>query len=115
MSAHVNGAHEREVKRMILEEAPGMLVSISSEVNPQIREYERTSTTAIDACVKPLADQYFSRLEKALADAGFRATLLIMKSSGAHRDYGVMITGSGAGHRVDVAAMRALRASLRSR
>ena len=82
VSAHMNGHHEKQIERIIHDEAPGMLVSLSSEVNPQIREYERTSTTAIDASVKPLADQYFTRLAKVLAKAGFMSTLLIMKSSG---------------------------------
>ncbi|MDA4136584.1 MAG: hydantoinase/oxoprolinase family protein [Thaumarchaeota archaeon] len=82
MSSYMNGEHEKQLEKIIHKEAPGVLVSLSSEVNPQIREYERTSTTAIDASVKPLAAQYFNRLEKVLTEAGFKATLLIMKSSG---------------------------------
>jgi N-methylhydantoinase A len=83
--SHVNPNHEQRMKTIIEHEYPGCHISISSEVNPQVREYERTSTAVIDACVKPLADRYFKRLEAGLVRAGFksgRANLMIMRSSG---------------------------------
>jgi N-methylhydantoinase A len=59
-----------------------MSVSISSEVLPQIREYERTSTTATNAYVKPLTNRYLNRLSSRLHSLGSRGKLFIMLSSG---------------------------------
>ncbi|MDA4113778.1 MAG: hydantoinase/oxoprolinase family protein [Thaumarchaeota archaeon] len=80
--AYMNPAHEREVRRIIGQECPGVYVSLSSEVNPEIREYERTSTVAIDAAVKPVMDLYIGSLERGLKQAGFASRLMIMKASG---------------------------------
>lgn len=77
-----NPVHERLIKRIIEEEAPGVSVSISYEVLPQIREYERTSTTVTNAYVKPLTGRYLSGLAGRLESMGVRARLFIMLSSG---------------------------------
>ncbi len=82
LNSFENPAHEQAVKRMLAEELPQASVSISYEVLPQIREYERTSTTVANAYVKPLTGKYLRRLEARLADAGFRGRLFIMLSSG---------------------------------
>jgi len=74
--------HELMIKRLIIEEAPGISESISYEVLPQIREYERTSTTATNAYVKPLTGRYLSKLSGRLRTLGFRGRLFIMLSSG---------------------------------
>ncbi|MGA2665539.1 MAG: hydantoinase/oxoprolinase family protein [Nitrososphaerales archaeon] len=78
----MNPSHERAVRRIFGEEAPDVYISISSEVNPEIREYERASTVAIDAAVKPVMDLYIGSLERGLRDAGFSSRLMIMKASG---------------------------------
>jgi len=77
-----NPAHELMIKDIIQKEAPGMSVSISYEVLPQIREYERTSTTATNAYVKPLTGRYLSRLSTRLESIGFTGRLFIMLASG---------------------------------
>ena len=77
-----NPAHELMIKEIIQEEAPGISVSISYEVLPQIREYERTSTTATNAYVKPLTGRYLERLSRRLRSIGFQGRLFIMLSSG---------------------------------
>ena len=77
-----NPTHELIIKDIILGEAPGMSVSISCEVLPQIREYERTSTTVTNAYVKPLTGRYLSRLSTRLESIGFRGRLFIMLASG---------------------------------
>lgn len=77
-----NPAHELALKRLLAEEFPDASVSVSCEVLPQIREYERTSTTVANAYVKPLTGSYLARLEERLAEAGFRGRLFIMLSSG---------------------------------
>ena len=77
-----NPEHERMLKQIIREEAPDISVSISYEVLPQIREYERTSTTVTNAYVKPLTGRYLSKLSGRLASMGFGGRLYIMLSSG---------------------------------
>ena len=78
----VNPAHERRVRELIEEEYPGVRVSLSHEVMPTAPEFERTSTTLVDAYVGPRLEGYLRRLEGALREAGYGADLLIMQSNG---------------------------------
>jgi N-methylhydantoinase A len=78
----MNPSHERRVREIFAEECPDVYISVSSDVNPEIREYERASTVAIDAAVKPVMDLYIGSLERGLRDAGFPSRLMIMKASG---------------------------------
>ena len=82
LNSFENPEHEYRIKALIQEEAPEIFVSISYEVLPQIREYERTSTTATNAYVKPLTGRYLAGLEASLNSIGFRGNLFIMLSSG---------------------------------
>ncbi|HMB30810.1 MAG TPA: hydantoinase/oxoprolinase family protein, partial [Desulfohalobiaceae bacterium] len=77
-----NPVHEFMIKDLIEQEAPHISYSISYEVLPQIREYERTSTTVTNAYVKPLTERYLSRLSNKLDQIGCRGKLFIMLSSG---------------------------------
>jgi N-methylhydantoinase A len=77
-----NPAHEFMIRDIIEEEAPHISVSISFHVLPQIREYERTSTTVTNAYVKPLTGKYLSRLSGRLESIGSKGKLFIMLSSG---------------------------------
>lgn len=82
LNSFENPSHELTIKDIILEEAPDISVSISYEVLPQIKEYERTSTTVTNAYVKPLTGNYLSKLSKKLEDIGSKGKLFIMLSSG---------------------------------
>ena len=82
LNSFENPVHELALKRLIGEELPGASVSISYEVLPQIREYERTSTTVTNAYVKPLTGRYLLKLRERLASIGFNGRLFIMLSSG---------------------------------
>ena len=82
MHSYRNGAHERRVREILNEEAPGLFVSLSHEVCPEIREYERTSTTVANAYVQPLMATYLGKLDKCLRDLGARSPLLMIMSSG---------------------------------
>ena len=62
--------------------SPALAVSLSSEVVPELREYERTATTAANAYVQPLMDRYLAKLEAALAERGFAGRFYLMQSSG---------------------------------
>lgn len=78
----VNPEHELIVSKIISNELPGIPFSISSEVNPVIREYERTSTTAIDAALKPQFSKYVLDLEKRLGELGYHNDFLMINSNG---------------------------------
>lgn len=82
LHAYRNPAHEQEVQALLQREFPRLAVSISSEVSPEIREYERTCTTACNAYVQPLVDRYLQQMEVTLAADGFRGRFLLMLSSG---------------------------------
>jgi N-methylhydantoinase A len=78
----MNPAHEERARDLISEWWPALPVSVSSEILPEIREYERTSTVVIDAYIKPLLSSYFSDLEGRLLDQGLGGSLSIMASGG---------------------------------
>jgi len=77
-----NPVHEKMIEEIIKEEAPWLSTSISYKVLPQIKEYERTSTTVTNAYVKPLTGRYLSKLSGRLSSIGFKGKLFIMLSSG---------------------------------
>ena len=74
--------HEQRVGEIIREEMPDAFVSLSCQVSPQVREYERISTTALDAYIGPRVKRYLTSLDGALRELGFQGTLLIMQSNG---------------------------------
>ena len=77
-----NPVHEQRVAEILAEEAPGVTVSLSSEVSPEIREYERTSTTIANVYVRPLVERYLQRLEERLRRLGFDGSFYVMLSNG---------------------------------
>jgi N-methylhydantoinase A len=78
----VNPTHERRIREIITVEYPGVYVALSSDVLPQVREYERTSTTVLDAYVAPTITKYITKLYERLKEKGFAGELLIMQSNG---------------------------------
>ena len=82
LHSYANTAHERRVAAIVTEENPGALVSLSSDVLPVFREYERSMTTILNASVMPVVAAYVERLDRRIAEEGIRAPLLLMKSSG---------------------------------
>jgi N-methylhydantoinase A len=93
LHSYANPAHERAVRDRLLAVLPDLHVTLSSDVAPEIKEYERTSTTVISAYVRPAVAAYLARVEEALARSGVPARLHVMQSSG-----GVM-TARAAGER----------------
>ena len=83
LHSYKNPDHERAVAERVRTLAPEIHLSISSEVAPAIREYERASTTIANVYVRPMVDAYLDRLEHRLEALGFSGRLLIMLSSGA--------------------------------
>jgi N-methylhydantoinase A len=82
LHAYANPRHEGRMLAILREEYPEALVSLSSEVLPQFREFERTMATALNAAVMPPVSRYVGVLRQALDAEGVRAPLLIMKSDG---------------------------------
>ena len=77
-----NPAHELLLKDIVLKKAPGLPLSLSCEVLPEIKEYERTSTTVVNAYVMPIVARYLKALRKGLDAAGVPARVLLMQSNG---------------------------------
>jgi N-methylhydantoinase A len=82
LNANVNPAHERALRDGILRMLPGFPVSISSEVSPEIREYERSSTVVLNALLIPVVRSDLDRLKARMAERGLRARLLLVQSNG---------------------------------
>ena len=82
LHSYVNPANEQEAARLLRELAPEIAVTTSAEVLPQIKEYERTSTTVVNAYVKPLVQSYLGNLDAGLARTGYSAPLRVMLSNG---------------------------------
>jgi N-methylhydantoinase A len=80
--SHVNPEHEQRIGEMLDEMAPDLSYSLSHNVNPIIREYRRTSATAIDASIIDLVKDYLSTLEAELTDLGFDGIPLIVTANG---------------------------------
>lgn len=82
LNANVNPAHEQRLRDYLVAQHPGLAVSISSEISPEIREYERTSTTVLNALLVPVVRAYLDRLAARLAAHGVGARLLLVQSNG---------------------------------
>ena len=82
LHSYINPSHESAVVNLVQNEFPNLYVSSSSDVYPNMREFERWTTTAINAYTRPMIDQYLAKLEKDLEGLGFKGQLYIMTSSG---------------------------------
>jgi N-methylhydantoinase A/oxoprolinase/acetone carboxylase beta subunit len=82
LHAYANPAHERRIAEIVEAAYPDLLVSLASEVCPEVREYDRQSTTVANAYVQPLIARYLADLEARLAARGFACPCLLMTSGG---------------------------------
>lgn len=82
LHSYVNDAHERMIREVLVARLPGVMISISSEVSPQMREYERFNTTIANAYIKPLMKSYLGRLAERLAAEGADCPVFLMHSGG---------------------------------
>lgn len=105
INSYANAEHERRIGEIAAEELPGMAVSLSSSVLPELREYERAITTVANAYVQPQVANYVAHLETQLAESGASGKLYILKSDGglvsaaaaAHNPVAVMMSGPAGG------------------
>jgi N-methylhydantoinase A len=82
LHAYRDGRHEQATREALARALPGAYVSLSSEVLPQIKEYERVCTTVVNAYVGPILADYLASLGRRLGEAGYRGPVLIMQSHG---------------------------------
>ncbi len=82
LHSFTNPAHERRVGEAIVAALPGVAVTLSSDVSPEMREYERFSTACANAYLQPLIGRYMAKLENELRRAGFICPMLLMTSGG---------------------------------
>jgi len=80
--AYVNGEHERQMRDALLKRLPDVSISISSEVSPQIREFERFNTVCANAYVRPRMESYLNRLVEKIHEAGAQCPVFVMHSGG---------------------------------
>ena len=91
LHSYVNPAHERRVRAILREALPDLAITLSAEVAPEMREYERFSTACANAYVQPVMARYLRRLEADLRGAGFACPLFVMLSGGGVADIGTAI------------------------
>ena len=82
LHSYINPTHENRAGEILREVFPDAIVSLSSEVAPEFREYFRASTTVINACIRPIVAHYLQSIEDRLREKGIEAELLVMQSSG---------------------------------
>ena len=82
LHSYANSENEAILKNFLINELPDVEVSISSDVCPEIREYERFTTTVVNAYIKPLMSNYLKKLDQKLLNSGFNCSMLLMTSGG---------------------------------
>lgn len=101
MNAFMNGANERRMKSVLEDELPGVPITTSSEVLPEIFEHERFSTTVVNAVLSPVVGDYTARLGDRLAEGGYKSDLLLLHSGGGvmtakgAKQFAARLAGSG--------------------
>ncbi|MDP6343609.1 MAG: hydantoinase/oxoprolinase family protein, partial [Alphaproteobacteria bacterium] len=101
LHAYANPGHEGAIAARFRDRAPDLPVSLSSDISPKYREYERTNTTVVNAYLRPVVERYLGHLQTALKERGFKRELSVMQSNGGMvspalaRRYPVRILESG--------------------
>ena len=116
LHSYANPNHENRAAEIVRREMPGIAVSVSSEILPEYREFERFSTTALNAYVGPKVSQYLDLLASGLTDGGVNAPLRIMGSNGgtwsaaamAHEPVNAMLSGPAGGVTASIGIARLL-------
>ena len=82
LHSYINPAHEQALGRTLSDAIPGLTIVLSSDILPEFKEYERMSTTAINAFVAPVMKRYLRSLQASIREAGIPSDLHIMQSNG---------------------------------
>ena len=109
LHSFTNPEHERRVGAAIARRLPNIAVTLSSDVSPEMREYERFSTACANAYLQPLMGNYIGKLERELTRAGFRCPMLLMTSGGGITTAETAIRFPGAARRIRAGRRRDFR------
>ena len=82
LHAYANAEHERQVGELLKAALPGVSISLSHQVSPEIREFERSSTTVLNALLIPVIARYLAQLKQRMIDAGISAPVYLVQSNG---------------------------------
>ncbi|MET3973332.1 N-methylhydantoinase A [Bradyrhizobium sp. S3.9.1] len=82
LHSYANAVHEQRARQILQSELPGVPITLSHEISPEIREYERANTACANAYVQPMMNRYLTRLDSRLREAGFAGSLSLMLSGG---------------------------------
>lgn len=82
LHSYANPSHEKKISSILKSLLPGVLITTSSDIAPEMKEYLRASTTVVNACIAPFVSEYLSGIEQTLRAEGVDAELLVMQSSG---------------------------------
>ena len=82
LHSYANPSHERYIAGVLRERAPGVILTLSSDLLPEMKEYERTSTTVINCYVRPVVGNYLTRLDDGMRDLGITVPITVMQSNG---------------------------------
>jgi N-methylhydantoinase A len=105
LHSYVNPAHERKLKEALSSRFPSTHIALSSEIQPEFREYERASTTVMSAYIAPIVESYISSIQQRLHQSRFSGAFLIMQSNGGilnaeqvvQRPISMLLSGPAAG------------------
>ena len=89
--SYANPDHERYIGEVLRKRAPGVILTLSSDLLPEMKEYERTSTTVINCYVRPVVGTYLSRLNDGMQDLGIKVPITVMQSNGGLATSGIAI------------------------
>ena len=82
LHSYANPTHEQVIAQAVRERAPDVVLTLSSDLLPEMKEYERTSTTVINSYVRPVVERYLTLLTQGLEDVGITVPLAVMQSNG---------------------------------
>ena len=82
LHSYANPAHEQQIAQALRQRAPDIILTLSSDLLPEMKEYERASTTVINSYVRPVVERYLTRLTRGLTEMGIAVPLTVMQSNG---------------------------------
>ena len=82
LHSYLNDSHEKRVFEILSRELPDLLITLSSVISPEFREYPRASTTCINACIRPIVSRYVDKIEKGISARGVKSHCYLMQSNG---------------------------------
>ena len=102
LHSYANPDHERYIAKVVRERVPHVILTLSSELLPEMKEYERTSTTVINSYVRPVVEHYLTRLTDGLQAMGITVPLTVMQSNGGLATSTITVSSMGRSREVGI-------------